>query len=68
MVATQVVRSVAFQLGSLADTSASARASPGSRRNAFIAFAVSDWPLAAWIFAIPVKYARLASVNCAGKS
>ena len=68
MVATQVVRSVAFQLGSLAETSASARVSPGFFRNAFMAFATSVSPLAAKIFAMPVKYARLPSVNCAGNS
>src|SRR6202043_3356687 len=55
IVATQVVRSVAFQLGSLLETSASAGASVGTRKNAFMAFATSVSPLAAWIFAMPAK-------------
>jgi hypothetical protein len=55
MVATQVVRSVAFQLGSLAATNAIAWASFGSLRKAFIALAVAASPFAASIFAIPRK-------------
>src|ERR1700684_1628890 len=68
MVATQVVRNVAFQLGSLADTTARACVLSGFFKNAFIAFAVSVSPLAARILAMPAKYARLPSVNCAGNS
>ena len=50
IVATQVVRSVAFQLGSFAATSAIAFASSGFLTRAFIASATSSSPLAAWIF------------------
>ena len=67
MVATQVVRKVAFQPGSFADTSPIACASAGSRTNACMALARAAWPWAACIFAMPVKYARLPSVNCGGK-
>jgi len=59
MVATQVVRSVGIPARVLLETSASARSSAGSRKKAFMAFAISVSPLAAWIFAMPVKYARL---------
>ena len=56
MVATQVVRSVAFQLGSLPATSAIAcRVGRDRCRNAFMAFATAVSPLAAWIFAMPAK-------------
>src|SRR6185312_10349019 len=55
IVATHVVRSVAFQLGSFADTSAIDWVSFGSFTSAFIAAAISELPRAAWIFAIPVK-------------
>jgi hypothetical protein len=67
-VATHVVRSVAFQLGSLLETSAIAFSSLGSRRNAFIAFAMSVSPFDPFSFVMAVKYARLASLNSAGKS
>ena len=53
---------------SLADTSAIAFASFGSFTSACMASATSVLPLAAWIFAMPVKYARLPSVNRGGKS
>ena len=55
MVATQVVRRVAFQLGSFEDTRAIAFASAGSLTIAFIAAAMSALPFAAWIFAMPRK-------------
>src|SRR5580700_974628 len=55
IVATQVVRSVAFQLGSLLETSAIDFASVGSRTRAFMAAATSDSPLVASILAMPVK-------------
>src|ERR1700730_1945320 len=48
MVATQVVRSVALQLGSLAETSAMAAASFGSLTNARMASATGLLPWAAW--------------------
>jgi len=68
MVATHVVRNVAFQPGSFADTRRDRlphRPDRAPRPAWRWRWPVS--PLAACIFAMPVKYARLPSVNCGGK-
>src|SRR6185437_9766264 len=55
MVATQVVRSIAFQLGSWWATAAIDGASPGSRKNAPMSSATAVSPFFACIFSMPAK-------------